>query len=81
MARLEGQDRDLRGRFRLTKLMPPGIGANPLLGHAFRLPTPNSALFVAGMMVPSPSFLRRRYPDHHQRYLTWWRDSLRSIAT
>ncbi|HEY4929207.1 MAG TPA: nucleotidyltransferase family protein [Acidimicrobiales bacterium] len=81
MAKLDGQAGDVRGRFRLTKLMPPGIGANPLLGHAFRLPVPNAALYVAGMLMPSPTFLRHRYPDRGQRYLTWWRDSFRSITT
>lgn len=76
---LEPRRSDLRGRFRLKMLIPPGFGAHPLLGHVFRLPLPNAALFAAGTLVPSPDFLRRRYPSGRHNYRTWWRDSVRNI--
>ena len=78
-AGLDGQPSDLRGRFRLRTLIPPGYGAHPLLGHVFRLPVPNAALFAAGTIVPSREFLRHRYPEGRRHYRTWWRDSVGNI--
>ncbi len=79
--RLEGQRPDLRGRFRLKMLVPPGFGAHPLLGHVFRLPVPNAVLFAAGTVVPSREFLRRRYPEGMHNYRRWWRDSVGNISS
>ncbi|MGA2837815.1 MAG: nucleotidyltransferase family protein [Acidimicrobiales bacterium] len=71
---------DLTGGFRLRMLLPPGLASQNLLGHVFRLPWPNACWFVAGMVVPSPSYLELRYPTAHGRYVRWWLDSLRNVG-
>jgi hypothetical protein len=64
------------GQARLRSLLPPRIGAqHPIFGRMIRIPLPQAAVFTAGMLVPSPSYLRLRYPDSMHRYLKWWRES------
>jgi putative nucleotidyltransferase-like protein len=64
------------GQARLRSLLPPRIGAqHPIFGRMIRIPLPQAAVFTAGTLVPSPSYLRLRYPDSTHRYLKWWRES------
>jgi hypothetical protein len=78
--RLVGRQRRLNGNWRLRMSLPPRFGSQHLLGQIFRLPVPHASLFTAGMLVPSPGYLRLRYPDETHRYLTWWRASLNSLG-
>lgn len=62
--------RDLRRALTLSSR-----GRHPLwMTQPLRLPPPAAALFVAGMIVPSPSYLEAVYPNRRHRYLSWWRD-------
>jgi hypothetical protein len=66
----------MHNAFRLRMLLPPRLAAeHPMLGRTIRVPVPQAALFVAGTLVPSASYLRNRYPDEKHRYLKWWRES------
>lgn len=38
-----------------------------------RLPLPSGLAFVVGMLVPSRSFLRLKFPDVRRPFLQWWR--------
>lgn len=68
-------------RLRLWQLLPPAFGSRHALGHALRLPAPNSWYYVLGMLVPSRQFLHTKLPESHSPYLTWWRDCyLRVLA-
>jgi hypothetical protein len=69
---LDGADTKVKGRRRLQLLMPPALGSRHLIGQALRLPAANGALYLAGMVVPSPSFLGERFPDERRRYRRWW---------
>lgn len=60
--------------FRLRHLLPPAIGSRHLVGQAFCLPVPNAAAFMAGYLVPSRGFLRRRYGSPWA-YGRWWREA------
>jgi hypothetical protein len=60
--------------FRLQRLLPPALGSRHLVGQAFCLPAPNAAAFMAGYLVPSRGFLRRRYGSPWA-YGRWWRDA------
>ncbi len=66
-------------RFRLRHLLPPAFGSRHILGQALRLPIPQSSCFLASMAVPSPGFLRARFPGSALPYFPWWRSSLRGI--
>jgi hypothetical protein len=70
---LDRADTQVKGRRRLGLLMPPSVGSRHLIGQALRLPLANGALYLAGMVVPSPSFLGERFPDERHRYRHWWR--------
>jgi hypothetical protein len=71
----------VRGERRLKMLLPPRLGSRHLLGQAYRLPVPNAALFTAGMVVPSPSYLQQHFPGSSHRYVQWWRRLSKSIGT
>jgi hypothetical protein len=77
---LAGDVQHVQRSFRLRMLLPPRFGSQHLFGQIFRLPVSHAALFTAGMVVPSPMFLRLRYPEGRHRYLTWWRESLDSFG-
>jgi hypothetical protein len=72
---LDGADRSVAGRRRIGMLTPPALGSRHLVGHALRLPVPNGALYLAGTVVPSPTFLRERFPDERHRYRRWWHET------
>jgi hypothetical protein len=72
--RLEDASSSIRARRRLANLLPPHVGSSHLIGQALRLPVGHALMFLAGMVVPSPQFLRQHYPDGGH-YLRWWRDS------
>jgi len=74
-------DTRLRGSSRLRMLMPPRIGTRHPIGQIFRLPLGAAAIFVAGSIVPSPRYLRIRYPNQNHRYVAWWRDSANSFSS
>jgi putative nucleotidyltransferase-like protein len=77
---LAGQGGRTHGQFRLRRLLPPRIGAqHPMLGRMIRIPLPQAAFFTAGTLVPSPSYLRLRYPNSAHRYFKWWRGSLNNF--
>lgn len=62
---------------RLRMSQPPHFGSRHLVGHALRLPVPNGLLYLAGMTLPSPAFLREKYPDARAgRYRRWWTEAL-----
>ncbi len=65
--------------FRLRHLLPPALGSRHIVGQALRLPITHSPCFLASMAVPSPGFLRARFPGSHFPYLPWWRGSLRGL--
>jgi hypothetical protein len=75
---LDGDRRQIEKRLRLRMLLPPRFGSQHHFGQIFRLPVSHAALFTAGTLVPSPMFLRLRYPDDKYRYLKWWRVSQNS---
>jgi hypothetical protein len=75
LTKLRQLDGHIRGKQRLRMLLPPHFGAEHVLGQVFRLPFPNATLFAAGMVLPSPRFLRIKYPDTRHRYQTWWRSA------
>jgi hypothetical protein len=72
---LDAADCTVSGRRRLGMLTPPALGSRHLVGHALRLPVPNGALYLAGTVVPSPKFLRERFPDEPHRYRRWWHET------
>ncbi len=72
---LGGTDASVRGGRRLRMLTPPALGSRHLIGQALRLPAPNGALYLAGTVVPSPKFLRERFPDERRRYRRWWHET------
>jgi hypothetical protein len=72
---LDGAGGAVRGRRRLAMLMPPALGSRHLVGQALRLPVPNGALYLAGTVVPSPRFLRERFPTERHRYRRWWHET------
>jgi hypothetical protein len=79
LTELRARPSDLRGRFRLRMLLPPHRGSHPLLSNVFRLPILNATWFVIGMLLPSPSYLKFRYPDAGGRYVRWWLASVRGV--
>jgi hypothetical protein len=66
--------------FRLRHLLPPALGSRHIVGQALRLPITHSPCFLASMAVPSPVFLRAKFPGSHFPYLLWWRHSLRGLV-
>jgi hypothetical protein len=78
--RLRNHPARLQGSWRLRMILPPKFGSRHLLGQAFRLPAPNAALFAASMLVPSPEYLRMRYPDERHPYRTWWRSTHKNFT-
>jgi Uncharacterised nucleotidyltransferase len=76
---LERSDPSLRRARRLRRLVAPGLGSSHLLGQALRLPVPNAALFIGGMVVPSRRFLLEKY-DGGAGYRLWWRDIVRGVS-
>ena len=77
---LAGFDHRINGTSRLKMLMPQRIGAQHPIGQVFRIPLPHAVLYVAGMAMPSPTYLRTRYPDEKRRYSLWLRDSTHSFT-
>ena len=67
-----GDQAEIHAIWRLKMLLPPRFGSRHLLGQVFRLPVSHAVLFTAGMLVPSPGYLRTRYPKHRHPYLKWW---------
>lgn len=61
---------------RLQSMLRSGFLSDPLISQALRLPPGNAALYLAGMVVPSPGFLRAKYPNSSRRYRRWWRSGL-----
>ena len=74
---LDGEDPTIPGNFRLLMLTPPGIGSRHIVGHIFRLPSWNAALYLAGMAWPSKSFLATKTNSGGNARLTWWKSALR----
>jgi hypothetical protein len=62
-------------RFRLRRLIPPGIGARHQIAQVFRLPVPNATAFLAGYLFPSRRFLELRFGSR-VAYWAWWRDAV-----
>ncbi len=75
-----GSVEQVKHTFRLRMLLPPRFGSQHLFGQVFRLPASHALLFTAGIVLPSPSFLRLRYPDTAHRYLKWWGGSFTSFG-
>lgn len=65
--------------WRLRHLLPPSFSSRHLVGHALRLPAHRAILYLAGMAVPSPSFLQESIPDRRFRYIGWWRAGLAGV--
>lgn len=61
---------------RLRGVTRPGDDSARLVQYALRLPTPNALAYVAGMVVPAPSFLHRKYPTTALPYWRWWESCL-----
>lgn len=53
-------------------LSPRSAGFGVLASQFLRLPLVNGLAFVAGMLLPSRSFLRRKYPHERHVYRRWW---------
>ena len=66
------EDLTIPGVYRLSCLMPPGIGSRHVIGQAFRLPIANAALYLASMAWPSNEFLQRKNGNRNGRS-KWWR--------
>jgi Uncharacterised nucleotidyltransferase len=77
---LASGDLTWKGEWRLNRLIAPQMDPSNPLTHVFRLPFPNAGLYLAGMVVPSPKYLRYRYPPLRHRYIAWWRDSMRELS-
>jgi hypothetical protein len=65
---------DRADAFRLRHLLPPAVGSRHVVGQAFRLPFPNAVSFMAGYLLPSRAFLKRRYGSPNA-YHRWWGDA------
>ena len=80
LSELENFNQQMKGRTRLRMLMPPRIGSRHPIGQVFRLPIANAALYASGTMIPSPAYLRIRYPSENQRYMSWWQEAVHSFT-
>jgi hypothetical protein len=69
-----GAPRITRGRYRLRLMLAEGGRYGVRATQPLRLPLPSAVLHEIGMAIPSPQFLRLRYPDPQHRYVTWWRE-------
>jgi hypothetical protein len=78
---LQQKRHQIAGQWRLRMLLPPRLGSRHVLGLALRLPLKHAAIYGVGVMLPSPTFLRYRYPDESHRYLTWWRSALGNLIS
>ena len=65
---------------RLQHLLPPSIHSRHIIGQTMRLPAPRALLYVAGMAIPPPSFLRARLAGRRCRYIHWWKSGLVGLA-
>ena len=70
---LDGADHAILGRRRLSMSIPPGMSSNHVISQVLRLPTPNAALYLAGMAWPSSEFLRTKYGAKGNQRWRWWR--------
>jgi len=69
----------IQGRRRLERILERSAASASAVGQVNRLPLPNAVLFVAGMTVPSRSFLTEQMPDSRPSYLRWWWACIRRI--
>jgi hypothetical protein len=79
--RLRSKQQSVKSPHRLKMLMPPRLGSEPLLAQLFRLPLANAGLLAAGLAIPSPNYLRLRFPDQTHHYLAWWKNSAQNLRT
>jgi hypothetical protein len=63
-----------RGRRRLRLMLSEGGRYGVRATQPLRLPLLSAVLHEIGMAVPSPTFLRLRYPAGRHRYIRWWRE-------
>jgi hypothetical protein len=63
---------------RLQSMLRSGFLSDPLVSQVLRLPPANAVLYLLGMVVPSPGFLRAKYPDSSRTYRQWWRSGMLS---
>lgn len=66
--------------WRLRHLLKGHAGGHVAFSQPLRLPAPNAAAWLGGMMLPSPAFLRRHLPSTRHRYRAWYSIGARSIA-
>lgn len=71
---------------RLSVMLRAARQGRVLVSHTARLPAPRAALFLAGTLFPSTSFLAARLPDPSRRRRRWWEalaagDGLATVTT
>jgi len=71
----------IHGRRRLERILERSAASESAVGQVNRLPVPNAVLFVAGMTVPSRSFLTEQMPDSPPSYRRWWWACIRRITS
>jgi hypothetical protein len=67
-------------QIRLRLLLHPGLRARGDLAQACRLPTAPAVAFLAGYVLPSPSFLEHRFGSA-LAYATWWGEAFTRAET
>jgi len=78
---LPAQRVSIHGRRRLERMLEPSVASQHAVGQVNRLPLANALVFVAGMTVPSRSFLTEQTPDLPPSYLRWWWSCIRRIGS
>lgn len=74
--------RHVDGGRRLSLLMPPHIGSRHLVSQPLRLPLLRAAAFIAGSLLPSPTFLRSffgRDISLVKAYPRWWYHTIQTL--